>query len=306
MSTQPRVAAGVPAGGRYSTAEKLASDLTDLDLATSDAPDLRLGHLCSADELYDSFADRGFSEDAATNWARHGMTASEAHGYATASGGGFTPEDAADWKMHEFSPTVAAQWRNAGFDAPEADDWYTIGVVQSAVAQTWKGTGFTFQEAAVWRDAGNRLVDPQDAALWRDAGFNPAQAAKWSDTEIDPSDARGWADTGFTAGSAYSWARLGGVDRDFQDPHTAESWRAAGFNPSSGERSAAEWKQYMSPASAQEWVGRVSTPRIAAKWMESGFTPTSFGTWHDAGFTPEQARNEYRHGRTTPNEMRSA
>jgi len=86
---------------------------------------------------------------------------------------GFNPIDAGYWRAYTIPPNRAAEWRQAGINAPLA-------------AEVWQAFGFDPTRAAPWIERG---APPAAARLWSEAGFEADQAASFVEKGIsDPRD----------------------------------------------------------------------------------------------------------------------
>ena len=213
------------------------------------------GHGIDAERIREWQA-HGFDVVAATAWAHHGIGPVDARAWERAgfAGGdlpsraalwhhnGFTATEAVAWGglpggrspgAWVFAPSVAVQFRAAGFTPARGWPWWRRGFT-APLAQQWAGAGISVAVAEKWINGG--FEDPDVAEEWIGAGLTPVKAAlylracpntddalEWRDRGFDAASIPAWRDAGFTAGDAPYWAAR------WIRPADAAQWRAAGF-----------------------------------------------------------------------------
>jgi ribosomal protein L37E len=138
---------------------------------------------------------------------------------------GFTSDESAAWQAVPMTgddtlfdaPTMAAEWRRAGFKPSEAQEWIRHRFWLWEASSAWRSAGFEPPEASAWRDEG---WSPPDASRWRRGTFSPQIARRWADRGLDPESAGPYFLAGMTNPERVRLALAGGIA-----PNDALAWQ---------------------------------------------------------------------------------
>jgi len=100
----------------------------------------------------------------------------------------FIPAEAQIWKDAQIAAIPAGYWRAYHFSPAEVVEWFQAGAQHPSLAANWKRAGFAPTAAKEWLAAG---IPPSFALVWRKAGFDPEFCRKMLTRGIfDPEHAR--------------------------------------------------------------------------------------------------------------------
>jgi len=87
----------------------------------------------------------------------------------------FLPVESDLWHDAQIAPRAAGYWRAYHFSPNDALEWFGVEVQTPSLAANWRRAGFTTQDAPAWAKAG---LPPALARVWLKAGFEPEHAGK--------------------------------------------------------------------------------------------------------------------------------
>ncbi len=224
----------------------------------------------------------------AAEWRSVGFEPSEAKEWKKV---GFSLQEALDAKTYGFKKAEDAyEWKREGFDMWEASEWRMVWLNPS-VAKNWKDAGFTPSETKEWKMEGFEIPEVQD---WASAGFRPKDAKEWKLAGFKAQEATEWRMSGFEATEAKGWKYYRYSPKDalrmksmgYKHPSEIIKWQSAGFTLHEGGL----WNSAgVEPLEVANWKSAGFGPYEAGEWKSAGFGPLEAREWSNAGYSPSTA-----------------
>lgn len=115
----------------------------------------------------------------------------------------FVPAEIQLWKDAQIPPIAAGYWRAYRFGPAEVIAWVESGIQTPSLAANWRRAGFTAATCKEWVNSG---LPPGIARIWQQAGFDPEFSRKMLSRGItDPAVAKKLNDTGTEESTEDSW-----------------------------------------------------------------------------------------------------